>query len=443
MKKLLITSLIIFFLPSAILFAQKNKPVYVSTHTAEIKTMTDAEYPDNNNIGYRNKLAGIYAHNTISFFEKQNGNFDILITPANEKSDSIFLSNINLLEIMPTIAEHIKSDSYLTHIALMNQEWNRIQAKFTNEYYTVKGTGDEKNNITRVDIANNCLGAGLWEMSMFATENNKERVYFQSWFTFPAELYKNLFEKRNDTSFETWKDMLTNYKTPPSQKINLDILRTINSEQIMPYENLNAELYPVIGERQTKAKNILYPKIYTSINDFLTDSTAYASFVSLGMYNKKDVRHTSLGNFRYPGRMTYSRTTSTNKEKTQAVELRLSFQSADKTKTTQLIIGGVQPEKMPALNMNNHSMGFQRSMGIGNHSFNSSYEEILAFPSKQNPYYLFVTDAEDNWLDSHLLGIDGVLLFRDIADASKLHVMLLSFERHTFAGHFIVDVPRL
>lgn len=106
---------------------------------ASIMRMTDEQYPDNNSIGFRSAQAGIYSHNEIIFTPSSTGKFDIVITPGNAKSDSIGLKDINLEEMMPSVPFYVKGNDYLTYLALLNQEWNRIQVKFNNQQFTTNG----------------------------------------------------------------------------------------------------------------------------------------------------------------------------------------------------------------------------------------------------------------------------------------------------------------
>lgn len=119
--------------------------------------MTDAQYPDNNSIGFRSNLVGSYAHNRIQFTEVSKGYYDITVYPGNAISDTIFLANINLIEMVPAAPAYLRADNYLTNLAILNQEWNRIQVRFNNSYYKLSGGGNEESVISRFDLANNCL----------------------------------------------------------------------------------------------------------------------------------------------------------------------------------------------------------------------------------------------------------------------------------------------
>jgi hypothetical protein len=135
-------------------------------------------------------------------------------------------------------------------------------------------------------------------------------------------------------------------------------------------------------------------------------------------------------------------TTSANTNATACQELQLTYTDNVKSKTTRYIISGLNLDKLPLLNATTLHKGWQRPMGISNHSFYNSYDEILAASSLQNPYFSVLLDENGQWLDSHEVGIDGILLYRDEADNAKVHAYILSFERHAFVGHTVLNIPQ-
>jgi len=128
-----------------------------------IKELTDNDYPDNPDIQIRHSSDGKFSHKEVQVSRIENsGNFNIYFIPNNEMSDTILLENINLLEWIPAAPEWVKKDEYLTYIGIINQEWNRQQVKFEKDQFKVLGSNNEKEMLTRVDLARNCLNAYLW-----------------------------------------------------------------------------------------------------------------------------------------------------------------------------------------------------------------------------------------------------------------------------------------
>jgi hypothetical protein len=77
----------------------------------------------------------------------------------------------------------------------------------------------------RVDIARNCLNAGLWEVFLYTQENQQELPYYHGWFVIPKNIYRPLFEKINDISFKTFAEPFKNWVNPEIKEVNLNVLR--------------------------------------------------------------------------------------------------------------------------------------------------------------------------------------------------------------------------
>lgn len=411
------------------------------TFKASLKVLSDAEYPDNNNIGFRSSAYGTFNHNGVIIKKNEMNGWDVYVTPANAASDTVIIRNVNLLELMPTIPNYVKGNKGLAQIALLNQEWNRIQVKYPKENCMFKGYGSERDVISRADISNNCLAKGLWEIILFSKDGTSEMPYFQSWFTFPTELYNELFKQRNGVDISTFDNMLINYDhNVVGTPVNLDVLRKAGTSQNVTFVSKNDELYPLVGERQTKQKNIIYPVEAKNITEFLTNQTSFATFDPPGFYNRDNPRKTELGLLAKCNSTTIAKSASKNAAWTTGMEITMSFTTADGSIATTLVLGGIQKSRIPALSMNTTNKAFQMPMGIGNHSFYNSYSDMDKFSSKEEAYYGLLLDKDNKWVDSHDVGIDGPLLFFDDQDPTKLHILILSFERHAFVGHYVVDL---
>ena len=79
-------------------------------------------------------------------------------------------------------------------------------------------------------------------------------------------------------------------------------------------------------------------------------------------------------------------------------------------------------------------------MGIGNHPFYEDYASHEDQCSLTNPNFGLLLDENGKWLDSHSIGIDGPLLHLDKDDPTKLHVWILSFERHALIAHYVLNL---
>ncbi len=412
-----------------------NRPTYL---VEDITELTDNDYPDNPDVSIRSSLDGKFSHSSVQIKKNKENNFSISVLPGNDKSDTVIFDSIKLLEWIPSAPNWIKDDEYLTEIAIINQEWNRMQVNFKQDQFKVKGSNLESKTIARVDLARNCINAYLWELIFYTEENSKSKPCYHGWFNFPKELYASLFEEKNNLVYEQYRPKLEEWVDPLSKKIALNKLREPIEEYNVAITTYNENFYPLVGERKKKEINILVPKEHETINSFLFDSTTFATFSSPGFYNQKEPRRTELGRFSSVKKATVRNIHSLNNAKTNCFELEIHF--TDGSRNTTLVVGGLNKGDIPILPITDVHRGYQMPMGIANHSFYTNYKNIVKKPHLESSYYGFLLDEHNNWLDSHTIGIDGPMLHFDNKNKNMLHVWLLSFERHCFVGHFSIDL---
>jgi len=399
--------------------------------TVELKELSDTSYKHNPDISIRHKDSKHITYSNLELNRNSDKTFNFSFIPDNS-IDTITLKSIELMEWLPTICEKAKQTNYLSKIAIINQEWNRHQVKFIEGNFSI--SGDNQNKVKRVDLARNCLNAYLWEIITYAEEDGVLKPYYHGWFDFPHELYGELFEERNTVAYNTYKAPLEQWDDPENNTIELSSLRSIASEFEADFKNLNHTKYPLIGERKKKHTNIVYPKNTTTMDDFLTDSTLFATFSPPGFYNPEDPRHTRLSLLKNPNTVNY-RTLSNG-----LFEIEVDFLNTDSSKTTKFFISGLDKNAIPTLAVEDVNKGWKNSMGFGNHTFYETYEHCLKHSSLNSEYFAMLTDADDRWLDSHDIGIDGPLLHWDKNKDGLLHLWVLAFERHAFVGHYTIKV---
>jgi hypothetical protein len=204
---------------------------------------------------------------------------------------------------------------------------------------------------------------------------------------------------------------------------------------------MNHFLYPLKGERQRKQKNIITPTTPTKIDDFLNDSTQFATFSIPGYYNKNEPRKTELSKL---GKLIkVNKRTIIDALGRNSLELELTFLSKKDNKTiTRFIIGGIDTKLIKQLPEEKLHEAWQTSMGVSNHSFYETFDYQQSHLTKYNTNYTLLLDEKNRWIDSHKIGIDGPLLYLDSLDKNKLHIMILSFERHAFVGHYVIHLEQ-
>ena len=411
------------------------------TYTAEIRELDDFDYPDNPDILTRSEYKGEFSHSEVVFEQLKDDYFNVTIKAKNSLSDDIHLDNIYLMEWIPAIPLHVRKDPYLEKICVINQEWNRQQIRFKEGKFRMSGTNLESRITTRVDFARNCLNSGLWEIITYTTEDGKNKPIYHGWFDFPEGLYSKMFKDKNEQPFNIYKKHLVEWKDPESKYFDLARLRTVDNEESVQFENWNDRLYELAGERYKKEMNIIYPTNYSKIQDFLSDSTLFATFSPPGFYNRDDPRKTELGRFKSLNEVTYRNTSSKNPSESKTFEIQFDFTDLNKQRITKVVLGGLDLNDISALPTSRVNEAFQMPMGIANHSFYEDYETCVTKPSMDNPYFGAILDHKGYGLDSHAVGIDGPMFHFDEDDPTKLHIWFLSFERHALVGHYVIQLP--
>jgi hypothetical protein len=396
------------------------------------------EYPENPE--NTSQVFGAYPHRQVIVEQLGDTRFRFLLEPASAKSAAIELTDIDLAHFVAAVPLWAKADDDLTKIALIDREWNRQQVRFNRSSHNVHvrdgGDGFEQRTLSRVDLARNCLNAGLWELLLFTMEDGEERVYEHVWFTFPLGLYKQLFERVNGLSYWSYWWSLEHWIDPSGTPIRLEQLRTVEQESTIQATAQWNEPISVSGEQTRKRKNILTP-VATTYHDWYTGPVQFASFIPPGRYSHAHPRDTQL---HYLAELTGGRVRQVKlrgHDKT-LVEIELTFRSSKNGESSRLILGGLDAAAIPTASPGQYTHGWSVPLGIGNPGFFESYEEAVANPPTQRTFYGFHLDSQDRWLDHHAIGVDGPLLHWDADNPSTLHLYLLSYERHALLNHLVI-----
>lgn len=414
-------------------------------YTVPVQELTDDAYPDNPDIGFRSAEYGEFSHKTLNLSENEDGTFRFEFLPSNDKSDTVVFPAIDVMSYMIDVPEWVKKDEYLTFIGLVNLEWNRQQVRFDKDkdYWSVNGSNGEADRTIRIDIARNCLNSGLWEVAMFEPKpDGGNTIYYHGWFTFPLDLYGHLFNKKTGLDFADFEEHLVDWKEPRREKVSWSVLKVSEQEIANAPVSLNNELYPLTGARVKKEKNIVAPRNHNVINDFLSDETKYSTFSPPGFYDTHAPRPTLLSLLKVLEGGAVSQIQHQTLTDTVLHEVRIDLSTDDSSKKHSIYFGGIDLRQLPVLTLQDHNKGLKMPMGLSNHSFYETYDKCLSNPTIENPYYGLVLNDQDVWFDSHSLGIDGPIMFWDAEDESILHVMILSFERHSFVGHYTFEVDK-
>lgn len=410
-------------------------------HSVVLKAFATEEYPENPE--NKSRVFGGYPHRHLIVESIGETRFRFLLEPATPQATAIELTDIDLAHFVAAVPPWVKADPDLTKVGLIDREWNRQQVRFprTSPHVQVREGGDgfEQRALSRIDLARNCLNAGLWELLLFTVENGEERVYEHLWFTFPLGLYKQAFEQVNGLSYWSYWWSLEHWVDPSGTPIRLGKLRTVEHEWTVETAARWDEPVAAKGEQALKRKNILTP-VAATYRDWYTQPVRFASFIPPGRYSREHPRETELHYLAELTGATLRRVTSPAVSK-PLIEFELAFRSNQTGEATRFIVGGLDLATLPAASPKDYDRGWQVPLGIGNPSFFESYDQVLASPPTQRTVYSFHLDAQNRWLDHHAIGVDGPLLHRDAGDSTLLHLYLLSYERHALLNHFILSIP--
>lgn len=412
------------------------------TQIVPLLHFSNAEYPEDPEL--RSVHFGSYPHRAITIQHLGDTRFRFLIEPASDRATTIELPEVDLAHMVASVPPWVKLDPDLTRVGLIDREWNRQQVSFGRDSPYVRIAEDrdgfEERALSRVDLARNCLNAGLWEVLLYTLGEGEERVYEQAWFTFPLGLYKDLFERVNGLSYWDYWWSLEHWVDPAGTPIRLDRLRRVEREWPLQASARWDERPLARGEQRRKLKNVLAPPIY-SYRDWYRQPVQFASFIPPGRYSVSHPRNTELHYLADLTGAVLRRIRMPAPTAQELFEIELAFRDGKDGTPTRLVLGGLDLAALPRLSPDRYEQGWEAPMGIGNPSFFESYEHLLADSPLRRPFYAFHLDASDRWINHHAVGVDGPLLHWDADDPSTLHLYLLAYERHALLNHFIITCP--
>lgn len=416
------------------------------TLTVPVREFTHTEYPEDP--ADRSVHHQKYDGRKLTLIRKDATHFDFVFepTPGHAEIAKVVFKNIDVSLMTPNLPEWTKADPGLTRIALTDRQWNRQQVAFPMSSIEISGgDGFESSNLFSAELAKNCLNAGLWEVLLFTKEDGQKKLYYQGWFTFPANEYKRLFEQNTGLQFSEHSNYLKHWSDPAGTPIALEKLRTVLSEKKVAATYDANERILASGEQARKRRTLNAPNII-KWGDLYSDQRTirFATFIKPGVYTMRD-----LWKNEYAEMAQYDSTTlrqirsSAPKQANQDLyELEVAFRNRAGTKPRKFIVSGIQIDKLPQLAINDYGKGMYMPMGIGVPPFYQSYDNLLALPPQESAYFSVLLDENNRWIDHHKSAIDGPVLHRDASDPTKLHLYLLSYERHSLILHLVISTTQ-
>jgi len=404
-----------------------------------VQEYTNDEYPEDP--ADRSVNHNRYQSRELVLIQKDDTHFDFVFEPQQPHVAKVIFRNIDVSLMTPDLPEWTKQDDGLRRIALTDRQWNRQQVRFdvgSPHLEVTGGDGFEKENILTGELAKNCLNAGLWEVLLFLKEDGGKKLYYQGWFTFPLGHYKNLWERGTGLSYWTHWYYLEHWFDPAGTVTSMDKLRRVTAEWDAPVKFDGEEKIFTEGEQQRKRRTSMAQNAVRWSDFYNKPDTRFASFIPPGRYSVNHPRDTKYWKLdRFEKVIMRSIVSPATDQPLQ--ELELVFTSTKEDGSCHFFVSGIDLSTIPQLPRQNYPSGMYMPMGIGVPPFAQSYEDLQRKPPQQSPYVSVLLDQENRWIDHHSLGIDGPVLYRDDTDPDLLHVLLLSYERHSLVGHFVVS----
>ena len=423
-------------------YAFFSKYKYTPDMIVEIEEVSTSEYPEDPS--HRSLMYDRYSGRKLRLVQKDATHFDFIFKSDNPKLATITFKNIDLGLLVPCKPDWIpEGDEDLEVIALVDREWNRQQIRFPRHSPHLEitgGDGYERDNLHTAELARNCLNAGLWEVMFTTKEKNRKALYYQGWFTLPLGQYKRVFEQINGFSYWTHWHRLEHWVNPQGRKMELAKLRTVTKEREVAAKHDPKERLKYAGEQIRKSRTV-NAKNVRCWGDFceLRQKVRFATFVPPGRYQVKTPWKNEFQRIAKFDRAIVREVKSPVGDKT-LTEIELVFRSEGKGEINRFIVGGFDLDNIPTLSTGEYNKGFYMPMGIGVPPFYQDYADLKKQPPHKTPYYSALLDAEERWINHHDVGIDGPVIHKDLRDPSLLHLFLLSYERHSLVGHYVLPL---
>lgn len=404
-----------------------------------IREFTNAEYPEDPSL--RSVHHGQYTGRTLTLVQKDDTHFDFIFKPTNPHTATVTFHNVDVSLMTPSEPEWTKADPGLERIALTDRQWNRQQVRFDPRSPQVEvdgGDGFEKAHLFSAELAKNCLNAGLWEVLLFVKEDGNKALYYQGWFTFPLGHYKRIFEQNTGLAYWSHWYYLEHWFDPAGTVVRLDGLRQVVQERDVQASFDGNEKVIVAGEQVRKRKTTMAGNIRTW-DDFYDGRTIrFATFIPPGRYSVQHPWKNEYGRIDQFDKASLREITSPATSK-PLHELELVFVGKQTGERCRFLVSGFDLSVLPQLPAEEYPKGLYMPMGIGVPSFFQSYEDLQKNPPDRSPYFCVMLDGDDHWINHHDLAVDGPVMYRDAKNPDLLHVYLLSYERHSLVGHFVVS----
>jgi hypothetical protein len=218
----------------------------------------------------------------------------------------------------------------------------------------------------------------------------------------------------------------------------LEKLRAIQAERKIPAHFDPTETVVVAGEQLRKQRTVIAKNILRWSDFVNKKEIGFAKFIPPGRYSVGHIWENEYWRLAKFERAVLRDIISPAQPSKLIQELELIFEDIRGNKG-RFIASGFDLHALPQLAVADYPQGLYMPMGIGVPPFFQRYDELQKNPPEQSPYFSVMLDSKDRWINHHKVAIDGVIMHRDETNPDLLHVYLLSYERHTLIGHYVIS----
>ncbi len=402
-------------------------------------------YPDNPAILSDHHNHNRYSYQQVILKKIKGSHFTFILVPANKKSATIRIENIDVSLMTPSIPSWIKNDPNLIRIALTDRQWNRQQVSFapSGAHINIKGgDGFQKQHTIDVELAKNCLNAGLWEILLYNKEGGRKKLYYQGWFTFPLGYYKQLFENNTYLSYLKHWYYLEHWFDPQNTVVPLNKLRHVISSQKLNLKFDPKESVIARGEQINKKKGIITKNPINTFQDYYKNSVKFSTFVPPGIYRKDKPWSNKYYLIEKPVQATLNSIVSPAYPNKILQEIVITYLDK-KGKKISFYLSGIDLNTLPKLDINHYNQGNLYLMGIGTAPLEETYSHLVQHPPNKSAIFSVLLTQTNEWINHHDVAIDGAIVFLDKYNSNQLHLYLVSYERQAVISHYTLGAIQL
>lgn len=195
------------------------------------------------------------------------------------------------------------------------------------------------------------------------------------------------------------------------------------------------------GEQVNKKRNIIANHAIHRFQDYYREEVEFATFLPPGIYRKGKPWNNEFWRIHKPMNAELNDICSPAAPSKSLQEIVIHY-VGDDNKPSSFYVSGFDLTQLPHLDVNDYPKGVLYLMGIGTAPLKESYSSLINDPPEKSPQFSVLVNDKDEWINHHEVAIDGSYLFLEKNHPNRLHLYLVSYERHAVVAHYWMELPR-